>query len=577
MASFEISSDRSVVTTQSRCSCTAGVGHILSKYADVCSLNGVVFIKSSKTWTMKLIWACLLVTAIGFMGFHLYSLFATYFEYKKHTQIDLTFSNLQFPAVTICNANPIRKSKKSLASTDLNTVIDAIDPDRLMGLVDEWVPNYAPIPPGNYNGAPMFEDPQRVNNFFDDVGLNLNISFPWEDDSDVMEDFQGQKFKRDVEQSPTTTTANPGPTTSITRSNTTSLYRTEQLFKSLYNAEDSWTREVMGHKIQDLLIQCSFAGRACIQSDFKLTQSSTYGNCYTIQYSQYVSRRSGPSDGLEMILFLESDEYIKGISSGTGAQVVVHQQETVPFPDDEGMAIAAGTQSIISIRQVEIDRLGAPHGICTDIRDFKTKYGVKYTRLICQKTCEQIRIRENCACYEESLNEVNSLLGDALGLHSCRTKQERKCVKLMELQFGANISKLCECDSPCSEKKYEKTLTLRDWPSPSFARLIVETICKDKHGEICQRLRDKTTTDLAREFIKLNIYYEDLNYEHLSEQADYELSQFMSDIGGTIGLWIGLSVLSMFELLQLFLDLLTYVTCHQWLKRRTKHYAIHQT
>ncbi len=40
--------------------------------------------------------------------------------------------------------------------------------------------------------------------------------------------------------------------------------------------------------------------------------------------------------------------------------------------------------------------------------------------------------------------------------------------------------------------------------------------------------------------------------------------QFVADIGGTLGLWVGLSALSLFEVLQLILQVIAHVTCCRW-------------
>lgn len=38
----------------------------------------------------------------------------------------------------------------------------------------------------------------------------------------------------------------------------------------------------------------------------------------------------------------------------------------------------------------------------------------------------------------------------------------------------------------------------------------------------------------------------------------FQIQQFLSDVGGAIGLWIGLSILSLCELVQLFVELFDY-------------------
>ena len=47
------------------------------------------------------------------------------------------------------------------------------------------------------------------------------------------------------------------------------------------------------------------------------------------------------------------------------------------------------------------------------------------------------------------------------------------------------------------------------------------------------------------------------------------MAQFLSDVGGAVGLWIGLSVLSMCEIIQLVIELCDYAV-HRTIKRRRR-------
>ncbi|XP_062568260.1 degenerin unc-8-like [Saccostrea cucullata] len=87
----------------------------------------------------------------------------------------------------------------------------------------------------------------------------------------------------------------------------------------------------------------------------------------------------------------------------------------------------------------------------------------------------------------------------------------------------------------------------------------MQTVCQS-HPEKCiilQRMRS-SPSDMIGYFSKVTIYYEDLNFEELVESPASTFAEFASNIGGAIGLWIGLSVLAMFEVVQLMIELCAY-------------------
>ena len=56
-------------------------------------------------------------------------------------------------------------------------------------------------------------------------------------------------------------------------------------------------------------------------------------------------------------------------------------------------------------------------------------------------------------------------------------------------------------------------------------------------------------------FVRVNVYLSDMEVEVQEQQPSYRLSNLFSDIGGTLGLWVGLSLLTVVELLQLVVKL----------------------
>ncbi|XP_055887095.1 amiloride-sensitive sodium channel subunit alpha-like isoform X2 [Biomphalaria glabrata] len=509
-----------------------GFCRIFSDFADKTSLNGVQFIKASSSLPVKVIWSLLLSAAIGAMIFHLYSMFTNYFAYTKHSQIDLSFSKLPFPAVTVCNVNIMRSSQKDKAGQALRDLINAINPQQMMEKAKDWKPTM------DYSSG---GDARRMDNFLDNFSMNMSFT---NDRMEAQNTYFTETCKDCWEKESTSSSSNT----------------VEYNFRELFNRESETTRDILGHQVQDLIQQCSFAGRKCMLTNFSRLHSTSYGNCYVIEYNKFISRKSGPDGGLELTLFLETDEYIPGITNGRGIQVVIHQPGTVPFPKDEGIAVAAGSQTFIGLRVVKVTRLGEPYSPCTSTDNFVTKYSKTYTRNTCQKICQEMSVRDKCHCYDESELELYDVIENPTGLKPCRNMSQLMCVSKVVFQYDGTDSS-CECNNPCSETVYAKSIASRQWPSPSYADLLIQAICQEKPNSTCSVLKNKDNLNKLEDFIKLNIYFEDLNYEELSEQEDYTTTQLLSDIGGTIGLWIGLSVLSLFELVNLVTELIAYLFC----------------
>ncbi|GFR83367.1 hypothetical protein ElyMa_002388700 [Elysia marginata] len=73
------------------------------------------------------------------------------------------------------------------------------------------------------------------------------------------------------------------------------------------------------------------------------------------------------------------------------------------------------------------------------------------------------------------------------------------------------------------ETTFQRTISSRNWPNPEFAALLSSAACK-QDTPACSALPEKSNYELREEFVRLVIYYEDLNYEELTELADYENS-----------------------------------------------------
>ncbi|XP_033096504.1 acid-sensing ion channel 4-A-like [Anneissia japonica] len=65
---------------------------------------------------------------------------------------------------------------------------------------------------------------------------------------------------------------------------------------------------------------------------------------------------------------------------------------------------------------------------------------------------------------------------------------------------------------------------------------------------------EKTRKNLVR----LNIFFEELNFQSINEVPIYSTASLLGSLGGLLGLYIGLSTITMVEIIILFIDIIVF-------------------
>ncbi|CAB4011245.1 Amiloride-sensitive sodium channel subunit alpha, partial [Paramuricea clavata] len=66
----------------------------------------------------------------------------------------------------------------------------------------------------------------------------------------------------------------------------------------------------------------------------------------------------------------------------------------------------------------------------------------------------------------------------------------------------------------------------------------------------------KTKDDFKKDFLRIKIYFEELNLIQIHQEFSYSITTLLSDIGGQLGLWVGLSVITFAEVGDLLLSVI---------------------
>ncbi|KAE8614840.1 hypothetical protein XENTR_v10008329 [Xenopus tropicalis] len=323
----------------------------------------------------------------------------------------------------------------------------------------------------------------------------------------------------------------------------------------------------LGHQLENMLISCIFHDEVCNESFFTPFLNPKLGICYTFngrrqadlqhwqnyQQEEYLNAtKAGFSYGLTMELFIEQSEYISSLSTTAGLRVVLHGQGKMPFPEDEGVNVPPGQESDIGIVKVHVKRLQEPYSSkCSngnDIRNFYTDvYGTDYSRETCKKSCAQAKMIKNCGC---RMWEFPEPPGSNVPLCNISEPSVNHCVEMYEYKLSHDQLK-CHCPLQCEEEIFELTLSSSQWPSSMYLDSFTKRLQSRKGFQSAQSIRDNV--------VKVVVYYQQLNYELIEEVPSMQLVDLFSSIGGLVGLWIGVSVCTVAEFLELILNLLTFV------------------
>uniref|UniRef100_A0A7E4WB71 Degenerin n=1 Tax=Panagrellus redivivus TaxID=6233 RepID=A0A7E4WB71_PANRE len=316
------------------------------------------------------------------------------------------------------------------------------------------------------------------------------------------------------------------------------------------------TRRQLSYTLDEFVLRCSFNSEDCdLRRDFHIHMDPEFGNCYTFNFNDSVelkNSRAGPMYGLRLLLNVNQSDYMP-TTEAAGVRLVVHEQDQEPFPDTFGYSAPTGFVSSFGLKTKVLHRLNEPYGMCSDtFRPEGYIYAEHYSPEGCYRNCFQHMILDTCGCGDPRF----PLPSDKEKPCDARNARERTCLTNLTTILGGfhHLQHDCHCVQPCTENVFETAYSAAAWPAINF-----------NIGADCPAVYHISNDSKAcAEYYRLNtayieIYYEQLNFETLKETAGYTLVNLFSDFGGNIGLWIGFSVITMFEVVEVLCEIIIYI------------------
>ncbi|CAF0905049.1 unnamed protein product [Brachionus calyciflorus] len=347
----------------------------------------------------------------------------------------------------------------------------------------------------------------------------------------------------------------------------------KQLYYVLIDIESSYNDSALydsGFKIEDLIKSCKFNGKACDYSDFYRYHNWYHGNCYrfngglnsnetTIPLKN--SSKAGWRNGLQLELYAGID---LSLTYRTGFRIVIHNQSEEIFPEEDGINVPAKTETNIGIYRTFIKRLSSPYNELNEkspnneiiqiiLKEFnRTKYSQKF----CQKICLQKYIYEKCKCMDLSLPPLTKQINK--NLTGC-LETDFDCRDEAEIEFfNSNLVDKCNsfCPLECTETIFSTEISSTSFPTEWYLENFIRKI---------EAQENNSNASDESSMLLVNIFYNDLIYTIIEESPEVTPEFLLGQIGGYLGLFIGISVLSCME----NVELVILFILHYYEKRKT--------
>ena len=299
--------------------------------------------------------------------------------------------------------------------------------------------------------------------------------------------------------------------------------------------------------------KCYFNEEICSAENFSWYFDLNNGNC--IQFNTGLSgneikesNKPGSRNGLSLIFFSSEPENKYSSSFTHGFKVYIHNRSLSPSPA-EAINIQPSKSTDIAIKRTFIHKEPYPYSSCIHLSSFESIFyeyfksvNKTYRQADCFELCLQNNIMKNCSCYDYSYPRINN------SFSPCFTKPEILCTiyqynYFRRFKMSEECLKLCplECDSV----KYDVSMSSLDFPSK-----FVFDIYKN-FG-----LFNGTFESFKQNLLQVNIFYPSLTYTKISESPKMSITDLLSNLGGTLGLYIGISFLSLIEIVEMLIELL---------------------
>lgn len=301
-------------------------------------------------------------------------------------------------------------------------------------------------------------------------------------------------------------------------------------------------------------------------------KSVGYG--FNLSSADKVTNTFGPKAGVRLVLYTGGKDHC-GLRywQGAGFQVKIHDPNdaTPMFSLGKTILLDPGYESNIQISPIVNDRKTASLGKCLGAGYFRSTAGSDYyNQPICFLACFLEKIIQACKCKPWFVSGVEDQFASSVGyslkyLNDCVTMNDLSCVKAQSLKsIMSDVPQEISCSQclpACQEITYDYMVTRKRFPANKhFAKVLLQSMNSSTSVE-----------DFRKHFLSVNFFIDVLRLQEVKQFQSKTIIDVFIYFGGVIGLFMGMSFLSIFEIFQIMADLIDILLLKFCCQSSTNH------
>ena len=279
--------------------------------------------------------------------------------------------------------------------------------------------------------------------------------------------------------------------------------------------------------------------------------------CFTLNRNEsFKQSDASERDGIRMILFFNQTERSRVITNYSdflikderrGIYVDIHDPAEY-YNKAEGIFLMPGHQTFIIVKKNSVIRLESPFSDCLN-EDKNPQQRIipgKYTVESCIFECFGMAIYKKCGLLPSA---VRSFFNQSMlpTKYIPANKSAQQCYHKEVIAFDTSK---CKCQYPCKQTIFGKNVKYNQWPQEWQLESLAPIF-----SEVTKIPEKDVTIDLLRKhLIYVSIYYGEISEIQSRQVEAYDAAKVFSDFGGQMGVFLGASFISLFEIILLFFN-----------------------